>query len=254
MDFETNLKFLEALGGDASKKQMQTENSLAEAVKIKEPFTKVGDIWQLGRHKLAVGSSAERPLLEKLIGDTKVDMIFTDPPYDLPNEFLLQIFRNVQDLADLHFWMMSDRQAVYLCSRQIEFSKFFIQDFVMGTMIASDQPITRHNLIAQFGKRPCHNLRDAFSTIVTVPTLRLSKEHQVFSMGKNPELPETFIRHFQGDKDKVILDLFGGSGSTMIAAENIGKACYLVEIEPLYASLIIQRWANYTHLEPKIIS
>jgi len=101
----------------------------------------------------------------------------------------------------------------------------------------------QHNIIAKFKNRKVINLKDGFSTIIKIPTRRTSKEHQEFNMGKNIELPGQFLKHYCHG---IVLDIFGGYGSTLIAAEKYNRKCYILEIDPRYCDVIIERWEQFT--------
>ena len=107
--------------------------------------------------------------------------------------------------------MLSDRQAISLGHHGIDiFSRFYIHDFMQATLLNNKSVMSQHNLIAQFGKRSCRNLKDGFSSIIKVNTNRTNKtEHSYMRMGKKRELVEKFISHFANGS---ILDLFGGGG------------------------------------------
>jgi 16S rRNA G966 N2-methylase RsmD len=224
-----------------------TEKQLDQMV----PNTQLGDMYDLGRNRLICADCTDKRSLDRLLDDGKLkpDMIFTDPPFDLEYGDLSNAFDAVKNLADLQFWMMGDKQAVYLTAKHFDkFTKFYIYDWIQPIILNSNLPMPQHNLIAQFGSRPARNLFDGFSSIVRVQTLRSSNEHKIFKMGKKPELPQAFITHY-AKEGGLILDIFGGSGSTLIAAEKCGFPCAMVEIDPRYCDLIVNRWQKYTGLK-----
>jgi len=208
--------------------------------------TKYGDLYDLGRHRLLCGDSTDFSMMERLLLSIRgyPDMIFTDPPFDMDNDIVSAVFDNAWEIAEVQFWLLSDKQCISLCSSKSSFIRLYVHDFVQATMIASNQVMQRHNCIAQFGSRASRNLFDGFSTIISVPTLRTTKEHLVFPYGKRIELPAIFLRHFCNG---ACLDVFGGSGSTLLAAEQLGFSAYLMELNPAYCDLIINRWETLTN-------
>ncbi len=108
-------------------------------------------------------------------------------------------------------------------------------------MTSGTQAMTRHVMICKFGNRKMNNLKDGFRTILEIATLRTTKDHKKLPMAKRIELPATFIEHYT-DEGNIILDLFGHSGSTMMAAEQLKRVCYTQEIEPKYCYAMIDRF------------
>lgn len=177
----------------------------------------------------------------------KPSMVFTDPPYDMDKDTLISAYNAVRTTDHcVQFWMGSDRQQVWLTSNDIDnFSQFFVHDYKAATLVSNNLPMTQHNLISKFGKRKLNNLQDGFSTILRVSTLRGSIEHKNFTMGKRPELPFEFIIHYSNRGD-IVLDVFGGSGSTLIAAQKAGRVCYMIEKSQKQCDMIAERYKKYT--------
>jgi 16S rRNA G966 N2-methylase RsmD len=228
----------------------EIDKIIDEQLSKNSPDTQLGDVYQLGDHRLICADCTDKRSIDKLLDGTKIDMIFTDPPYDMESQALIAAFDSSQELAEFQLWMLGDKQAVALCSHTENFVRFYVHDFIMPTMINNKSPLYEHNLIAQFGTRDSRNLYDGFSTIVRVNTLRLAAEHKEFRMGKRPELPALFFSHFA---DGPILDIFAGSGSTMIAAQKAGFVCYMVEQDPHYCDIIKKRYESYTGDKAKLI-
>ena len=212
---------------------------------------KAGDLWKLGDHKLLCGDATNKHNIKLLVRNEKIHVVFTDPPFDMEIDTLYKIFENVLQTSPLvQFWMGSDKQQVQLTSKFYEqFTHFFVQDLITSTMVNSKMPMGQHNLISKFGNVAIQNLKDAFSTIVPVNTLRASKEHKIFNMGKRVELPYQFIIHYS-TFDNTILDVFGGLGSTLIASEKSKRKALLMEIDPRNCDAIIERFVQYTGIAP----
>lgn len=123
------------------------------------------------------------------------------------------------------------------------FAHFFVQDFRNATIISNTRAMQRHTLICKFGKRKMSNLMDGFSTLLQIPTCRTGKDHNVLPMAKKVELPFEFIAHYSNEND-LVLDFFAHSGSTMVAAHQLSRRCYCMEIEPKYCQAVINRMLN----------
>jgi len=205
-----------------------------------------GDLFEISdgktTHRLLCGDSTDSDMVKKLMGGEVADMVFTDPDFSMPIELLKEAYSNALLFSSgFGFWMCSDKQAVQLAYNDFDnFVRFFVQDFRQATMISGSQAMTRHVMICKFGNKKMNNLKDGFCTILDIATLRTSKDHDKLPMQKRVELPATFIEHYTKKQD-IILDLFGHSGSTMVAAHQLNRSCYTQELEPRYCQSIIDR-------------
>ena len=206
---------------------------------------KKGDLIELGNHLLLCGDATNKHEIGSLVSDHRISMVFTDPPYDMPLDQVLKAFSVTSSYSDLQFWMASDKQQIELVYNNFDkFTHFFIHDFKCATLISNSQPMQRHNLIAKFGNKKMNNLQDGFTTIVQVATERTSEAHKIFRMGKRVELPAQFISHYS-QTGEYILDVFGGSGSTLIACEQLKRKCLINELEPERCELIKRRYEQF---------
>lgn len=173
-----------------------------------------GDLFEIGHHRLLCGDSTNNEDIKRLMGGEKADVVFTDPDFSMPFDALDKVYLLSKDHSNgFGLWVCADRQAVSLASKDFEnFSGLFVQDFRQATLVSNTQPMTRHVMICKFGKRKMNNLFDGFST----------------------------IEHYS-DANDLILDLFGHSGSTMIAAHQLNRRCFMMEIEPKYCQCIVDR-------------
>ena len=204
-----------------------------------------GDLFEIGPHRLLCGDSTKAEDVARLMDGARADMVFTDPDFSMP----FPLLKNVYDVSKDHssgfgFWVCGDKQCVQLTMNDFEnFAKFFVQDFRNATLVSNNQPMTRHVMICQFGKRPMNNLHDGFSTLLQIATDRTSETHKVTPMAKKVELPFEFIAHYSNEND-LVLDFFAHSGSTMVAAHQLSRRCYCMEIEPKYCQAVINRMLN----------
>lgn len=222
-----------------------------------EPKAKLGDIYQLGNHRLMCGDSTNITDVEKLMNGAKADMVFTDPPYNIA-------YQGVSDKRTIQNDKMSDENFIqflqdsilktdtaYVCCSW-QYSHLFrkaMENIGMPpkAMIVwnkvnpaqhLDKYFKQHEIIWYYGKFggqktlrgdiwECKRQRNTVH-----PTM---KPIELISMALNDQ------------KDKVnVYDGFGGSGSTLIACEQLGRNCFMMELDPKYIDVIIERWENLT--------
>lgn len=209
-----------------------------------------GDLFELKRgdlkHRLLCGDSTDTDLVSLLMNGEKADLVFTDPDFSMPIELMIEVYdTSLVFSKGIGFWLGSDKQVVKLANHDFEnFSKCFVQDFRNATILSNDQPMTRTVLIAQMGRKKMNNLHDAFSTLLQIPTDRVTEQHKLTPMSKKIELPYQFIIHFTQERE-LVLDFFGHSGSTMVAAHQTNRRCNMIEIEPRFCQVIINRMKEF---------
>lgn len=223
-----------------------------------EPKTKLGDIYQLGNHRLMCGDSTSIDAVEKLLDGQRPDMVFTDPPYNID-------YQGVKDKRDkIKNDKMSDEafkdfliQSLYSCETMYVCCSWQYAHLFKEAMEAIgrkpkamivwdkvnpaqhlDKYFKQHELIFYYGDFGGHKTIRG-----DVWTLKRQR-NTVHPTMKPVELIELALND-QSDK-KIILDLFGGSGSTLIAAEKIGRQARLMELDPKYCDVIIKRWEDFT--------
>jgi site-specific DNA-methyltransferase (adenine-specific) len=209
-------------------------------------------MFQVGGHRLLCGDSTDSDQVARLMGGELADMIFTDPPYDLEDNYSGNIFEIVKESCHI-FIMNSDKLLIQNVNNGFKwFRKFFAVDFRLARLVDNNQPMTRADFIAEFckGKTRFKNLYDGFSTLIQCA--KISNNNDSINFGhkqaKRVELPATFISHYS-EKNEIIVDLFGGSGSTMAAAEQLERKCYMMEFEPKNCQIIINRMKKMYNLE-----
>lgn len=213
-------------------------------------ITKPGDIFKLGNHLVLCADSTIPENVLKLIKDKKPRMIFTDPPYNFKKDnYLDVVFGNLIE-AEI-FVMNADHPAVNLLKNYHEFFVgFFILTFttLIGYGNFGKQPILNHRTITHYrkGKTNFQNLLDGFGTVHSVV---LSRQGLV-KHEKPIEIPRRFIVHYTRPGE-IVLDLFGGSGSTLMACEITGRICYTIEKDPKVVDLIIRRFEDYSKIKAK---
>ena len=206
-----------------------------------EPVIKVGDIIELGEHRLLCGDATNRDDVKRLMNGDKADMILTDPPYNVNIEGKAGkiINDNVESGAFYRFILQSLRNG-YEEAREGA-THYVSDDFTKVTVITEPEKLhsmTREQLIEEIKKIK----RMMKTTVLDYDRPRVSELHPTM---KPVDLLQQLIEN-STQQGWIILDLFGGSGSTMIAAETMGRRTYMMEYDPKYAQVIIDRWTDHT--------
>jgi DNA modification methylase len=269
-------KLLKSL--DAREKRERLENfDLEEAMKAAQsaPVAKRGYIYLLGDHRLMCGDSTQREDVQRLVSGEKTQMVFTDPPYNvdygssknpkhkirhLENDkqtadewkrFCFSFYEAFQryNTGDIYMWGASGpegmKMRLWLTELGCHWSATIIwkkQQLVLSP--ANYQRIYEPCFYGWFGKSSYHGDR-AQVEVWEIDRPLDSKLHPIM---KPLALIERAIKNSSQPGDKV-LDLFLGSGSTMIACERTGRICYGMELEPLYVDVAVMRWEAFTGLK-----
>ena len=223
-----------------------------------EPKTKLGDIYQLGNHRLMCGDSTSIDAVDKLMDGDKVEMVFTDPPYNIGYQDMGGIHEKIKnDKMDDDEFLDFLRQTIYpaevmyvCCSWQ--YANLFKQAmFEIGkpakAMIVWDKVNPAQNLDLYFKQHEIIFYYGPFGGQKTVrgDIWQIKRQRNTVHPTMKPiELIEMALKDHP-DK-KIVYDAFGGSGSTMIACEKVGKRARLMELEPKYCDVIVKRWEDFT--------
>ena len=231
-----------------------------------EPKTKPGDIYQLGRHRLMCGDSTSIDAVEKLLDGLKPDMVFTDPPYNIDYQGVKDKREKIKndkmdDSAFRDFLIQSlyGCETMYVCCSW-QFSHLFREAMIeIGrkpkAMIVWDKVNPAQNLDKYFKQ---HELIWYYGDFGGHKTLRgdvwtlKRQKNTVHPTMKPVELIEIALKD-QEDKRNV-LDIFGGSGSTMIACEKLGRTNFTMELDPKYCDVIVKRWEDFTGKKAELIT
>jgi len=243
------------------------EDAVPEAPE--EPKTKLGDIYQLGNHRLMCGDSTSIDAVDKLMDGQKADMVFTDPPYgvsytggakkwdgikndSLQNENLVDFLNSVfncavistKDSAPWYVWHASNTSADFYQALQQVGKKPSAQIIWVKNIMAGGFGDYRGKhepcIYCSGGKNAWHGGRDQH-TIWNVDRER-NYQHPT---QKPVALAEKALGNSSKSGDMVI-DLFGGSGSTLIACEKTNRHARLMELDPKYCDVIVKRWEDFT--------
>lgn len=239
---------------------------------IEEPVSKAGDIWILGKHRLMCGDSTIKENVEKLMNNKLADFILTDPPYNVDYEgktvdalkiendnmneiefynFLLDAFRNMFEKIKYGgsiYVFHADTEGLNFRNafKSVGFKLAQCLVWVKNTFVMGRQDYQwRHEPILYGWKEGAgHYFIDdrKQSTVLEFDKPTRNAEHPTM---KPVDLLVYLIKNSSKEND-LILDLFGGSGSTLIAAEQTKRCCYTMELDPKYCDVIIKRWESLT--------
>lgn len=235
-----------------------------------EPQTKLGDIYQLGNHRLMCGDSTMINDVEKLVDNAKIDLCYTDPPYginekgDRSKRGGLTQGNKLQDFKDdtidyaveayqiVEGVLQIPRQvwwgANYYCHALPQSNNWFVWD----KRVEEKQKDTQSDCELAWVKSKWSSVR-IFRHLWK--GLIKGSEHgqkRVHPTQKPVALAEWSFNYFK--EVKSVLDLFGGSGSTLIACEKTNRACYIMEFEPHYCDVIVKRWEDFTGKKAMLVN
>jgi len=237
-----------------------------------EPVTQLGDVWVLGRHRLICGDSTNGEVVARLMAGGQASLLWTDPPYNVAyvgktknaltiqndsmadgvfREFLVAAFRaadGVMANGAVFYIAHADgegfnfRGAVRDIGWKLAQCLIWVKDvFVMGRQDYH----WRHEPILYGWKLGAghHMLEDRTQdTVWECPRPKRSEEHPTM---KPVELVERAVKNSTG-AGEIVLDIFGGSGTTLVACERTGRTSRLVELDPRYCDVIVERWERMT--------
>ena len=229
----------------------------------------VGDVFQIGSHRLMCGDSTDKELVwDKLLEQNTVDGCFTDPPYNTgmtggsQKAWLSGMFKDVytepewnifmKKFTEVYFSILAPNSAAYICLDwrrnyelipYIKSAGFHISNIIVWDKVVhglgSDYKYTYEVINVCKKGKPVLNTHQGGTEYSDVWHIQRKLGRDDDHATKKPiELCARAIRHMQG---KTICDLFGGSGSTMVACEQLGRMCYMMELDPKYCQVIINR-------------
>ncbi len=259
-----------------------------------EPNAKLGQIYKLGEHRLMCGDSTNEKSISLLMDSEKADMVFSDPPYNTgmtpqtqkgsgglwkgkgDSAWLSHMFDDdytdeewdvfLNGFLDGFNYATKDNSAIYIsldwrrshelvfkAKKRFKFSNLIIWDKVVHGL-GSDYKYT-HEFIHVFKKgKPLidsHQGDKEYSDVWHIQR-KMGKDED-HATKKPIELCERAIRHASKQK-QIVLDLFGGSGSTLIACEKTNRKCFMMELDPHYVDVIIARWEKFTGKKAELLN
>jgi DNA modification methylase len=270
--------------------------------------TKLGQVWKLGEHKLAIGDSTTQATYDKLLAGEQVDLIITDPPYNVDyhggsdkemtisndnmsdsdfGKFLRESYNRMMEVSKTgtpiyvfhadssgHIFRNEFVNAGFLLKQILIWVK---NSFVMGRqdyhwqhepLLYGWKPGSGHKWygdrnkstviddqadISQLSKPELLEIVRANSEFSTVLRENKPKKNDIHPTMKPISLVAKLISNSSLQED-VVLDPFGGSGSTLIAAEQLGRKARVIELDPEYADAILARWEFHTNQKAELLS
>lgn len=275
-----------------------------------EPVSKPGDIYQLGRHRLMCGDSTALGDVEKLLDGAEVDLVVTDPPYNMayegagntkdreskrimndkmsPEDF--RIF--LTDIYTNYYAVMKDGASIYVFYKELGEGVFITAMSAGGLTYKQELIWVKDHLVlggskyqSQYepflmgckGKKIAvwngarnqrsvmeaidlmseDELRDALKNLLSEQDSDIIREKKQLVNDLHPTMkPVRLIAKLiqnSSNKNDVVLDLFGGSGTTMIAAEQTNRSAYLMELDPRFVDVIVRRYEQFTGRKAELI-
>ena len=221
------------------------------------PTTVEGDVWVLGNHRLMCGDSTSIDAVDKLMDGNKVDMLFTDPPYnvafngrsgkhdvikndDLSDDdfstFIDDVIQTIKTIDPPIYYIWCNWNFYGILQNQLEYKTCVV--WAKNVFGLGNGYRHQHEFCLFNGKIDGHikNESDLWS---------IKKDSKYMHPTQKPV--ELSVRAFSNHiKQKNVLDLFGGSGSTLIGAEQTGRNSFVMELDPKYCDVIIKRWQEFT--------
>lgn len=257
--------------------EVEVEEDDYEIIPPEEPKAKLGDIYKLGNHRLMCGDSTDKETVSKLMNGVKADMVFTDPPYLMGftgnvhgdgsksfnskhgaikndkmsrqdgDNFILKIFENIQRFNKGVYYVCFYRLGLDYIFRALDkldnqYKALIIWNKGNHTLSNSDYMSKYEPIVyGWFDSHLFYGDRRNFD----IWDIQRTQKNDLHPTMKPIALCSKAIEN-SSKKEDIVLDLFGGSGSTLIACEQLERSCYMMELDPKYIDVIIDRWENYT--------
>lgn len=244
-----------------------------------EPKSKLGQVFQLGRHRLMCGDSTNAVDVQKLMGGVQADLLLTDPPYNVGYtgkqkskmtikndrqsdddfyQFLFATFKNAKD-------NMKSGAAYYVWYASSEAANFNLALNNNGLKVREELIWAKNQMVIgrqdyQWQHEPClygwneDGTHSWYSDRKQTTILRFDKPQRADLHPTMKPIPlfDYQIKNSTKSGD-IVLDLFGGSGTSIMACEQDNRTCYTMEYDPKYVDVIIDRWEQFTGEKAKLI-
>lgn len=258
------------LFGDDSKGKVEDDNFDLSSALEKASFVEKGDVWTVGKHRLMCGDATSKEDVQTLMGDTKGNLILTDPPYgvsfksssgltiendSMKNDefynFLLSAFKNMAD----HLEKGGSAYVFHADTEGLNFRKAFVDSgfhlagcciWVKNSLVLgrSDYQWQHEPVLYGFMQNGKHRwYSDRKQT--TIWNFDKPKKNSNHPTSKPLDLLSYPIGN-STQENAVVIDTFGGSGSTLMACEKMNRICYTMELDEKYASVILRRYVEDT--------
>lgn len=261
---------LDKLLSTGNEKDIADDDFDLTAALEKASFVEPGDIWTVGRHRVMCGDATSPEDVEKLMDGKKANLVLTDPPYGVSfkasdgltiqndslkgeefYKFLLAAFKNMAD----HLEKGGAAYCFHADTEGLTFRKAFIDAgfhlagvciWVKNSLVLgrSDYQWQHEPVLYGFlqnGKHPWYSDRKQ-TTIWNYDKPKRNKDHPT----SKPLDLLGYPTQNSSQENSVVIDTFGGSGSTLMACEQLNRICYMMELDPKYASVILRRYVEDT--------
>ena len=252
---------------DAEEETEIVEDEAPEVDEENDPITKLGDIWQLGKHRLVCGDSTDKATVELLMNGNKADMVFTDPPYGMKldtdysgmqgngrkGKKYDKVIGDNEDFSPLlitSIFENFDCEEMFLWGVDYYFD--LIPNFKDGSLIVWDKTLQTNGDAGYnsefellWTKTPHKKEVIHFNWFRYFGLSSQDIKTREHPTQKPLQVITPYIeRHSK--ENNIIVDVFGGSGSTLIACEQTNRICYMCELSEKYCDVIIKRWETLT--------
>ena len=295
-----SLQMVDLTGFD-SNLLLETKEDNPDISGIGKPKSELGDIYELGRHKIICGDATEEITYKKLLGEEKPRLVFTDPPYSVDYESeagysyesekfggtggrifnddktpaealefykkaLIQIYQSTTDDVTLYWWF-----ANRLCDINMQAMRetgWHLSQIVMWlkNALVFSQGQLYHRIyepcMVSWKEGQSHFKNTTFASYTDIWLLdqktfqdyldiwyqkRDNTSKYIHPTQKPVQLAERALKR-SSEKDDIVLDAFGGSGSTLIACDQLGRSARIIELDPKYVDAIVGRWCKYAEV------
>lgn len=255
---------------DLDAEDVQEDDFDIDAELEKEPISKPGEIYQLGEHRLMCGDSTSEEDIQKLMGwDIQADLLVTDPPYNvnyegnagkikndhMQDDQFREFLKNAFETADS---VMKKGASFYIWYADKRTYSFIGACIDVGWLVRQCLIWNKNNLVIggqdyQWKHEPClYGWKDGASHLwtsdrrqVTVINMDKPIKSDLHPTMKPVALFDYLIKNNTKSGD-IVLDIFGGSGTTIMACQQNGRRGFVMELDPKYCDVIIKRWEEFT--------
>lgn len=284
-DFDIDLLGCDDLNFDIDGDGQEVEEDDYEEPEVIETDIKEGDIIQLGDHRLMCGDSTDYAVVSKLMDGNKADMCFTDPPYLMDftggihadgsksfnsihgkikndkmskedgDKFLDKINAVIKETVIGSFYITFYRLGINNYYNSLERNGLQVRSLIIwekgNHTLSNSDYMSRYEPIF-YGWVNEHNFYGG-NNGMDVWFIERTKKNELHPTMKPLELCSKAISD-SSKQNGTVLDLFGGSGSTLIACEQLNRKCYMMELDPKYCEVICQRWEKLTGKKREILN
>lgn len=241
----------------------------------------IGDIFELGGHRLICGDATNADVVANLMQGEHADLVFTDPPYNMHydgagivREKITNVRERIKNIVDFNAFDISFLTTMDIGSIYIFTSKDLIPDYfkifdgwkfnILTWVKTNNPPMTNNVFLPDIeyllyfhnGKRIWNNGLKPMDIYRKAYFSSRAEGHEEIGDVHPTMKPIKLISdklQISSNANSIVLDLFGGSGSTLIACEQLGRKCYMCELDPHYCDVIIDRWEKFTGKKAKIV-